>query len=88
MATHLKLLEDVSKMDLDNYLTFAMGSLLICIGIIFISLTLVFLNNLFAKYWKTVMIVEFIPRDAFSPVRFAEPHEIEKTNEPKLKEVK
>jgi hypothetical protein len=75
-------------MDLDNYLSFAMGSMLVCIGIIFISLTLVFLNNLFSKYWKTVKIVEFIPRETFAPARFVEPHELEKTNEPQLKEVK
>jgi hypothetical protein len=80
-------------MDLDGYLTFTIASLLISIGIIFLSLTLILLNNLFSKYWKTVKIVDFIPRDIMQPTRFAEPEEldkleIDKSKEPKLKEVK
>jgi hypothetical protein len=89
------LTEGTIKMDLDGYLTFTIASLLISIGIIFLSLTLILLNNLFNKYWKTVKIVDFIPRDIMQPTRFAEPEEvakikpeIDKSKEPKLKEVK
>jgi hypothetical protein len=89
------LTEGLTKMDLDGYLTFTIASLLISIGIIFLSLTLILLNNLFSKYWKTVKIVDFIPRDIMQPTRFAEPEEvakikpeIDKSKEPKLKEVK
>ena len=89
------LTEGLTKMDLDGYLTFTIASLLISIGIIFLSLTLILLNNLFSKYWKTVKIVDFIPRDIMQPTRFAEPEEvakikpeIDKSKEPTLKEVK
>lgn len=85
------LTEGITKMDLDTYLTFTMASLLISIGVIFISLTLIVLNNLFSKYWKKVTLVEFIPRDSLQPTRFVEPEEIkeiDKSKEPKLKEVK
>ena len=82
-------------MDLDGYLTFTIASLLISIGIIFLSLTLILLNHLFNKYWKTVKLVNFIPREIMQPTRFAEPDEldkiqleIDKSKEPKLKEVK
>lgn len=85
------LTEGITKMDLDTYLTFTMASLLISIGVIFISLTLIVLNNLFSKYWKTVTLVEFIPRESLQPTRFMEPEEVtgvDKSKEPKLKEVK
>jgi hypothetical protein len=81
-------------MDLDGYLTFTMASLLISIGVIFISLTLILLNHIFSKYWKKVTLVEFIPRESLQPARFVEPEEaiqvtgIDKSKEPKLKEVK
>lgn len=85
------LTEGITNMDLDTYLTFTMASLLISIGVIFISLTLILLNNLFSKYWKTVTLVEFIPRESLQPTRFMEPEEVtgvDKSKEPKLKEVK
>lgn len=78
--------EDLTNMDLDTYLTFAMASMLISIGVIFLSLTVILLNNLLHKYWKTVRLVEWLPNP-----RFAEPQEvlhINKSNEPHLKEVK
>ena len=87
MAHPIKnLTEDLIKMDLDTYLTFTIASLLISIGVIFLSLTVILLNNLLHKYWKTVKLVEWIPN-----ARFAEPQEVlhvDKTNEPHLKEVK
>jgi len=87
MAPPIKnLTEDLIKMDLDTYLTFTIASLLISIGVIFLSLTVILLNNLLHKYWKTVKLVEWIPNS-----RFAEPQEVlpvDKTNEPHLKEVK
>ena len=85
------LTEGLTKMDLDSYLTFTMASLLISIGAIFIALTLILLNNLLHKYWKPVQL---FTKDSWifsPPQRFAEPDEvtpIDKTNEPKLKEVK
>jgi hypothetical protein len=89
------LTEGLTKMDLDGYLTFTIASLLISIGIIFLSLTLILLNHLFNKYWKTVKLVSFIPKEIMQPTRFAEPDEldkiqleIDKSKEPKLKEVK
>lgn len=92
MAHPIKnLTESLTKMDLDSYLTFAMASLLISIGTIFIALTLILLNNLVHKYWKPV---QFFTKDSWiftPPARFADPHEvtpIDKTTEPHLKEVK
>ena len=86
MAPPIKnLTEDLIKMDLDTYLTFAMASLLISIGVIFLSLTAILLNNLLHKYWKPV---RFFTKDswAFNPPQLVTP--IDKTNEPHLKEVK
>jgi hypothetical protein len=72
-------------MDLDTYLTFTMASLLISIGVIFLSLTAILLNNLLHKYWKPVRL---FTEDswAFNPPHLVTP--IDKTNEPHLKEVK
>jgi hypothetical protein len=96
MANQIQnLTEGLTKMDLDAYLTFTIASLLISIGVIFLSLTAILLNNLFSKYWRKVTLVEFIPKESLQPMRFAEPEElakikpeIDKSKEPKLKEVK
>jgi hypothetical protein len=69
-----------------------MASMLISIGVIFLSLTVILLNNLLHKYWKPV---RFFTKDSWyfnSPHSFSESlvgmTPIDKTNEPHLKEVK
>jgi len=84
--------EGLTKMDLDAYLTFTIASLLISIGILFLSATLIVLNNVFHKYWKPVKL--FTPdswKGFFPPTYIQEPvmtTDIDRTKEPKLKEVK
>ncbi len=94
----LNLTEGLTKMDLDSYLTFTIASLLISIGLLFISATLIILNNIFHKFWKPVKIFTpdswkgFFPPQ-YSPQYSQEPElindaGIDKSKEPKLKEVK
>ena len=76
-------------MDETQAATFLASTILIGLGISIVGVVIVFLNNIFSKYWKPVQF-SIIP-DAIRnhpPVRFAEPHElneVSKTAEPKLK---
>jgi hypothetical protein len=88
----LNLTEGLTKMDLDSYLTFTIASLLISIGVLFLSATLIILNNVFHKFWKPVKL--FTPdswKGFHPPLYVQEPvmtTDIDKSKEPKLKEVK
>lgn len=41
-------------MDIDTAATFFVGTILIGLGVIIVSLVILLLNNLFNKYWKPV----------------------------------
>jgi hypothetical protein len=73
-------------MDMDQAAVFLAGSILTTLGFIAAVIGLVVINNIFARYWKPVQF--FVP-EVFKhnsvPVRFAEPHELDKSNEPKVK---
>jgi hypothetical protein len=88
----LNLTEGLTKMDLDSYLTFTIASLLISIGVLFLSATLIILNNVFHKFWKPVKLFTPDSWKGFHPPLYAQEPvmttDIDKSKEPKLKEVK
>ena len=73
-------------MDMDQAAVFLAGSVLIMMGFVVIIVGAVVVNNILHKYWKPVRI---FTSDSWNlghgPARFAEPHELDKLNEPKLK---
>jgi len=68
-------------MDIDQASTFLCGSILIALGIAVLGILIVFLNNIFARFWKPVQWVNTIP--GMTPRRFATEEELAKTD-PKL----
>lgn len=68
-------------MDIDQASEFLAGSMLICSGMAIIGILIVFLNNLFSKYWKPIKWTADIP--GMAPRRFATEEELKKTD-PKL----
>lgn len=59
-------------MEIDSSAEFLVGSILMGLGLCVIAVTLVFINNILAKYWKPVKI--WVPKymdDSQSPTRFA-----------------
>jgi hypothetical protein len=74
-------------MDMDQAAIFLAGSILTALGFVVIVAAVVAVNNIIHRYWKPVRI---FTSDSFniSPggnVRFAEPHELDKSQEPKVK---
>ena len=41
-------------MDIDQSAVFFVGSILTCLGFSVVAVTVLFLNNLFSKYWKPI----------------------------------
>jgi hypothetical protein len=73
-------------MDIDQAATFLVGSILIGVGCIVIASFILFLNNMFAKYWKPVKWSVFSDmNDITNGARFIDQKEIDKTKEPSLK---
>jgi hypothetical protein len=71
-------------MDMDQSATFLAASILTMLGFIVICIGIVVINNILSKYWKPITWGGAF--DVFHiPQRFAEPHEVEKINEPTLK---
>jgi hypothetical protein len=73
-------------MDMDQAAVFLAGSVLTMMGFVVIVTGIVIINNILNKYWRPVQF--FVPevfRHNSAPVRFAEPHELDKSNEPKVK---
>ena len=73
-------------MDMDQAAVFLAGSVLTMMGFVVIMIGLVIINNIIHKYWKPLgwfktMGLTFDNGSA----RFAEPHELDKSNEPKVK---
>lgn len=73
-------------MDMDQAAVFLAGSVLTMLGLIVVVIGFVIINNIVHKYWKPIKI--FTP-DSWqigpASARFAEPHELDKSNEPKIK---
>lgn len=71
-----------SSMDINQAAVFLAGSLLIGLGVGFIGVVVVFLNNIFSKYWKPIQWT--MPYGLDQPIRFADKTElIDKSKEPK-----
>jgi hypothetical protein len=72
-------------MDMDQAAVFLAGSVLTALGFIVVVIGLVVINNIIARYWRPVRIFTEDSWTVFGgPVRFAEPHEVEKSQEPTL----
>ena len=71
-------------MDMDQAAVFLAGSILTMMGLIVIVAGAVIINNIIHKYWKTFGWKLF-PDWNHPPPRFAEPHELDKSSEPKIK---
>ena len=72
-------------MDMDQAAVFLAGSVLTSLGFIIIVIGLVVINNIIARHWKPVRIFTEDSWHGFGGhTRFAEPHELEKTQEPPL----
>ena len=71
-------------MDMDQAAVFLAGSILTMLGLIVVVAGFVVINNIIHKYWKTFGW-KFFPEWYQAPARFAEPHELDKSNEPKIK---
>jgi hypothetical protein len=74
-------------MDMDQAAVFLAGSILTAIGFVVIVAAAVAVNNIISRYWKPVRI---FTSDSFNlnhggNARFAEPHELDKSQEPKIK---
>ena len=55
------------------------GSILFALGAIVLVGAVIVINNMIHNYWKPIKIINWIN----PPVRFAEPHELDKSVEPK-----
>ena len=73
-------------MDMDQAAVFLAGSVLVMMGLVIIVAGFVVINNIIHKYWKPMGWFRSwgLTWDQ-TPVRFAEPHELDKSNEPKVK---
>ena len=72
-------------MDMDQAAVFLAGSILTAVGGVVIVGAVVAVNNIIHRYWKPIQI--FTP-DSWSlgtVTRFAEPHELDKSQEPRVK---
>ena len=71
-------------MDMDQAAVFLAGSVLTMLSVIVIVAGAVLINNIIHRYWKSFGW-KFFPVYLDHPQRFAEPHEIDKSVDPKLK---
>jgi len=56
-------------MNFDNQISFLVASIFISVGLVIITTTLVFINNILSKYWKPVKILiteSWVPKLAFA----------------------
>ena len=73
-------------MDMDQAAVFLAGSILTALGFIAVAIGIVVINNIIARFWRPVRIFTEDSWTSFGgPARFAEPLEVEKTQEPTLK---
>ena len=72
-------------MDMDQAAVFLAGSVLTALGFIVVVIGLVVINNIIARHWRPIRIfTEDSWKVLGGPARFAEPHEVEKSQEPSL----
>jgi hypothetical protein len=73
-------------MDMDQAAVFLAGSVLTMMGFVVIIIGFVVINNIIHRYWKNLGWFRSwgLTFDQ-PPARFVEPHEIDKSNEPKVK---
>ena len=72
-------------MDMDQAAVFLAGSVLTMLSVIVIVAGVVLINNIIHRYWKSFGWKLF-PGYLDQPTpRFAEPHEVDKSVDPKLK---
>jgi hypothetical protein len=72
-------------MDMDQAAVFLAGSVLIMMGVIVIVAAVVAVNNIIHRYWKPIKIFTADSWNLGHGTRFAEPHELDKSQEPKVK---
>ena len=72
-------------MDMDQAAVFLAGSILTALGFVVIVAAVVAVNNLLHRYWKPVRIFTEDSWSLGTGSRFAEPHELDKSQEPKVK---
>lgn len=73
-------------MDMDQAAVFLAGSVLVMMGLVIIVAGFVVINNIIHKYWKPMgWFQQWGLSWDTNHVRFAEPHELDKSNEPKVK---
>jgi hypothetical protein len=73
-------------MDMDQAAVFLAGTILISLAVILIAITAVVINYIIERYWKPVRIFTADSWQMSGPnTRFAEPSEVEKSQEPKVK---
>ena len=70
-------------MDMDQSAVFLAASILTMVALIVIVAGAVIINNIVHKYWKSFGW-KFYPTWTEQPYRFAEPQEVDKSNEPKV----
>ena len=70
-------------MDMDQAAVFLAGSVLTMMGLIVIVVGAVVINNIIHKYWKSFGW-KFFPTWVEHPHRFVEPHELDKSKEPRV----
>ena len=72
-------------MDIDQAAVFLAGSVLTMLGFVVIVAGVVAVNNILHRYWKPVRIFTEDSWNLGTGSRFAEPHELDKSQEPKVK---
>ena len=72
-------------MDIDQAAVFLAGSILTAVGFVVIVAAVVAINNIIHRYWKPVRIFTADSWNLGTGSRFAEPHELDKSQEPKVK---
>jgi len=72
-------------MDMDQAAVFLAGSILTAIGFIVIVAAVVAVNNIIHRYWKPIKIFTPDSWNLNPPSRFVESHELDKSQEPKVK---
>ena len=71
-------------MDMGQAAVFLAGSVLTMLGLVVIVAGVVLINNIIHRYWKSFGWKLF-PVYLDQPQRFAEPHEVDKSVDPKLR---
>jgi hypothetical protein len=72
-------------MDMDQAAVFLAGSVLTALGFIAVAIGIVVINNIIARFWRPVRIFTEDSWKGFGGnAGFADPQEVEKTQEPAL----